>query len=271
MNLSLSFQKFLTNIEYFKRINQKKEIPGEFSLMHENKILLVSIKHELDLKTASGVANIMFNVKVTNRISGELMNTMTLNPESLTLFLQDYKKFIDTFIVLKEQHSIMKLIKILFSGVKLNINSFRSDFIFYSFFMNRHSQVNIYTVLNDITIVSRTLIHSVDQINIIKNDFVNDINLLDLHRQNVLLIQRIFQNNLSLFSIFLISIAAIMIHSSRFWILLIGIIGNTLSLATMLDSIFYFLIPIIFNTSLTICWFLVPRIIRYRLVKFLQN
>ncbi len=271
MNLSLSFQKFLTNIEYFKRINQKKEIPGEFSLMHENKILLVSIKHELDLKTASGVTNIIFNVKVTKRTSGELVNTITLDPESLTSFLQDYRKFIDTFIILKEQLSVMKLIKSLFIGLKLNINTFRSDFIFYSFFMNRDSQVNIYTVLNDTTIVSRTLIHSVDQINIIKNDFVNNINLLDLHRQNVLLVQRIFQNNLSLFTISLICVTAIMMHSSRFWILLIGIIGNTLSLTTMLDSIFYFLIPIIFNISLSICWFLVPRIMRHRLVKFLQN
>lgn len=271
MNLSLPFQKFLTNIEYFKQINQKKEIPSEFSLIHENKIFLVSIKHELDLKTASGVVNIIFNVEVTNRISGELMNTITLDPESLTSFLQDYKKFIDTFIVLKEQLGVMKLIKSLFSGFKINMTSFRNNFIFYSFFMNRHSQVNIYTVLNDTTIVSRTLIHSLDQINIIKNDFVNNINLSGLHRQNVLLIHRIFQNNLSHFSISLSSLAAIMMLSSRFWILIIGIIGNTLSLITMLDSIFYFLVPIIFNIFLTICWFLVPRIIRYKLVKFLQN
>ena len=189
------------------------------------------------------------------------------NPTML-FFLAQFKLYVQEFLPLKDPKiprykKLFKYSKISFTLMKRIIRE--SDMHRRILFLYLTKSLNVYSVIgfNNVSF-SRTIIRSMNRINIISSEFINNENLqilINLNNLNITLFNYIIQNNLSLFFNGLtVFIAIVRICLLMVWIITdLGIFS--ISHSSQIESKVMFNSAIIVNLAFLAIWLLLPKIV----------
>lgn len=288
---------FFNDTQAISYLYNKKDLPTKFTFANEfsDRIeILINQEINTPYKNIYG-DKITFNLKFFKNTG--LVDISEMTELSLSTLLKQYSRFVDEHSSSNNiQQAKAKLRNNLTRLFKPNTNIFKNDIIT-KFFVAPRYVFDVYTVecFNEKP-VSRTIVNSLDRINIINSEFMDKAILLEFHKNNMLLVNYTIQNNFSLLSKSISLSSRIMIGFFRFWTLFGGIIGNMAILALqghfveinntnineIYSSITNFInlnrdfiygiatsqLPnILFSLATAAFWFATPRLIRYFLFR----
>jgi hypothetical protein len=258
---------FFNDIQIINELFNKQDLPVEFVFKDNiNSGIKIIIEILIEQKKYFySESKIKFQVRLFKNT--RLVDVSELNSPSLDDFLKQYRRFVNEYNVVENSNKIkMRFSNNFIKFVKLDIPLFKKNFI--NYFVLPGSIFDIYTVNEyDNKHISRTVMNYLDRINIINTEIVGNFFFIDLHKINMILIDSILQNRVSLLIRILSSSAKIIINFFRFWILFGGFIFNVYF--NLFDYNFYYRIISIFVPI--ILWFVAPKIIRYLIKKILRN
>jgi hypothetical protein len=268
---------FFNEIQKISELFDKKDLPIEFTFKDEiNQSIEILVNPIIDnTKNIENEEKIAFYLNFIKK--KDLVDISELNQPSLDMFLEQYERFVNNYNTIdNNKQPKISLKKNLLKFMKLNVKLFRNKFIL-KFFVNPGYVFDVYTINGyDNKHISRTVIHSTDRLNIINLEFIDNFYLLDFHNKNMLLINHVIQNNISLVSKLISFSFRIIINFIRFWILLGGLIFNIYVNFTHINIIHYIInncnysmifTNILISTIPVLLWFAAPKIIRYLIFK----